>query len=165
MLAFCGQDKCVVDANGRVKLSPRYLSDFAEHGSEEIVLRCLPEGAIAVYPETIYLQMRNSEAKPAERAATSFVFRQTLRHFGSLSQSEKISAQGRLTLPQAYREHAGLLAGADAVIVGIEIGVEIWNAEKWAEELVKVNNHFREKGEREMAADLMNNDLNKENQR
>ena len=164
MLAFCGQDKCVVDANGRVKLSPRYLTDFEKYGSSDVVLRCLPEGALAVYPEAVYLQMRSNEAKPAERAATSFVFRQTLRHFGSLSQSEKISAQGRLTLPQAYREHAVLKAGSDAVVVGVEIGVEIWNAEKWAEELVRVNSHFREKGEREMAADLMNNDLNRETQ-
>ncbi len=155
MLSFCGQDKCSVDANGRIKLSPRNLSDFAEQGAGEVVLRFLPEGAIAVYPEDIYLQMRRNEPRPAERAAASLVFRRSLRHFGALSQSEKISPQGRITIPPAYREYAALGPGSEAVVIGVEIGLEIWNTERWAEELTKVNEHIREKGEREMADDLM----------
>jgi DNA-binding transcriptional regulator/RsmH inhibitor MraZ len=155
MLAFCGQDRCSVDANGRVKLSPRVLKDFSEQSGEEVVIRCLPEGAIGIYPEDIYLQMRRDEARPAERAASSMLYRRTLRHFGALSQPEKISAQGRLTLPAAYREHADLGPGTEAVVIGVEIGIEIWNGERWARELEEVNSHIMEKGEREMAADLM----------
>ena len=41
MLAFCGTDKCQMDANGRVKLSPHVLEDFARSGSD-VVLHCLP---------------------------------------------------------------------------------------------------------------------------
>ncbi len=158
MLAFCGQDKCSVDANGRIKLSPRVLKDFANQGGDEVVMHCLPEGALAIYPEEVYLQMRRAESKPAERASGSMVFRRKLRRFGAMSQSEKISAQGRISVPQAYREYAELVPGSDAVVIGVEIGVEIWNAERWMQELEQVNEHVREKGEREMAADLMNND-------
>jgi MraZ protein len=154
MLAFCGQDKCSVDANGRVKLSPRFISDFTERCSGEVVLHCLPEGALALYPEEVYLQMRRNEARPAERAASSMVFRRNLRRFGSLSQPEKISAQGRITVPPAYREYAGLAPGSEIVVVGVEIGVEIWNAERWDEEMKMINQHAIEKGELEMAADL-----------
>lgn len=155
MLAFCGQDNCSIDANGRIKFSPRVINDFMEQCSGEVVLHCLSEGAVAVYPEDVYLQMRRSEPRPAERASGSLVFRRSLRRFGALSQSEKISAQGRITLPQAYRKFADLDAGSEAVVVGIEIGVEIWNAQRWMAELEAINEHMVEKGNREMAADLM----------
>lgn len=154
MLAFCGLDSCSVDANGRIKLSPRVIEDFTARGGD-VVLHCLPEGTVAVYPEDIYLAMRRSEPNPAERAAESIVFRRTLRRFGGWSQSEKISAQGRITLSQEYRDHAGLSAGGDAVVVGVEIGVEIWSRERWAEEQRRMMEHSLEKGEREMASDLI----------
>ena len=84
----------------------------------------------------------------------SMVFRRTLRRFGAWSQSEKISAQGRITLPQEYRDHAGLVPGGDVMVVGNEIGVEIWSRERWLEEQKMIMEHEREKGEREMESDL-----------
>jgi len=132
------------------------MADFAEQPEGHVVLRCLPEGALAVYPENIYLRMRQGEPDPAEKAASSLLFRRTLRQFGALSQPDEISAQGRITLPLAYREHAGIKAGTEVVVVGVEIGLEIWSSERWAEELKRVNEHMLEKGEREMAADLVN---------
>ena len=155
MLSFCGQDITKLDANGRVKLSPRVISDFQEHGGIEVVLHCLPEGAIAVYPEDIYLKMRQNEMNPAEKASQSMVFRRTMRRFGALSKSEKISAQGRLTVSLPYRNFAGLNPGEEVIVVGCEIGVELWSTVRWNAELEMMNSHFREKGEREMAGDLM----------
>ena len=154
MLSFCGQDKIVIDANGRLKFSPRVISDFENSGGLEVVLHCLPERAIAVYPEAVYLQMRKNEAHPAERAAESMVFRRTMRRFGALSSSEQISQQGRITLPPTYRELAELLPGTETVVVGCEIGVEIWNYKLWMEELNMINKHLREKGDQEMSSDL-----------
>ena len=162
MLSFCGQDRCSIDANGRIKFSPRFLSDFMEHNGGDVVFHCLPEGAMAVYPEDIYLQMRRSEPKPAERASSSMVFRRTLRRFGAMTQSDKISTQGRITIPQMYRDYAEIRPGTEVVVLGIEIGVEIWNCEKWKEEFGKINGHLRDKGEREMAADLVFNKENKD---
>jgi len=155
MLAFCGQDYCQIDANGRVKLSPRVISDFMEKCSGEIVMHCLPEGALAIYPEHIYLEMRRQEEAPAARAASSMVFRRELRRFGALSSADRITAQGRLTIPHGFREHAGLLPGTEIVVVGVEIGVELWNAERWTAELTKMNEHAIARGESEMADDLI----------
>ena len=157
MLSFCGQDISKIDSNGRVKLSPRVLTDFKESGGLDVVLHCLPEGAIALYPEETYLKMRQNEQSPAEKAANSMVFRRTLRRFGALSKSEKISAQGRITLPIPYRKFAGIVPGEEIVIVGCEIGVEIWSSARWNTELDMINSHFQEKGEREMSVDLLNN--------
>ena len=153
MLSFCGIDKCSVDANGRIKLSPRVIEDFSSRGGD-VVLHCLPEGAIAVYPESVYLEMRKRENNPAERAGDSIVFRRTLRRFGAWSQSGKISAQGRITLPQMVKEHAGIENGTDAVVVGIEIGVELWSLERWEAEQRKIMEHSMKKDELEMMRDL-----------
>lgn len=155
MLAFCGQDRCQIDANGRVKLSPRVINDFIERCSGEVVMHCLPEGALAVYPENIYLEMRRQEEAPAARAAASVVFRRELRRFGALSSADRITAQGRLTIPHGFREYAGLLPGTEIIVVGVEIGVELWNAGRWNDELMKMNEHAVARGENEMADDLV----------
>lgn len=160
MLSFCGQDKSTVDSNGRVKFSPRTNSDFSDKCNGEVVLHCLPEGALAVYPEEVYMQMRRAETRPAEKAGNSLVFRRNLRRFGALTSSEKISAQGRITVPAGFRNILELNPGEEIIVVGAEIGVEIWNAAKWDAELLKINAHVEEKGEREMAADLEFNDIN-----
>jgi DNA-binding transcriptional regulator/RsmH inhibitor MraZ len=155
MLAFCGQERGLVDANGRVKFSPRTQADFQSRGGGEVVLHCLPEGAVAVYPEEVYRDMRRGEARPAERAGESLVFRRQLRRFGALSQSERISPQGRITLPASFREYAGLVPGGEMMVVGVEIGLEIWSRERWEQEMIRIQAHMADKGEREMAADLV----------
>lgn len=155
MLHFCGQDKALIDANGRIKLSPRVLNDFEKNGGFEIVLHCLPEGAIVVYPEAVYLQMRENEMTSAEKAATSVVHRRNLRRAGALSQSEKISSQGRITIPLNFRDFSNIKPGTEVMIVGCEIGVEIWNIDHWGEELTRINEHMNEKASREMAKDLL----------
>ena len=78
MPAFCGQDLCLLDANGRVKLSPRLLADFAGACSGDVVLHCLPEGAIGIYPPAVFEKMRASSADPSN-AGESLLRRRMLR--------------------------------------------------------------------------------------
>ena len=66
----------------------------------------------------------------------------------------QISAQGRITLPQMFKEHAGIENGTDAVVVGIEIGVELWSLERWEAEQRKIMEHSMKKDELEMMRDL-----------
>ena len=154
MLSFCGTDFCSIDANGRVKLSPKVLEDFTSRGTD-VVLLCLPEGAVAVYPEETYLKIRAAREVADERAAGSFLGRQALRRAGAWSQSQKISAQGRITLPQAFREHAGFSGGSQKIVVaGTELGVELWNSARWDEEQKRMLDHSLRKRESEMRADL-----------
>lgn len=153
MLSFCGMDRCLLDASGRVKLSPRVLEDFA-HSGNEVVLHCLPEGAVAVYPENVYQKMRTAAADAAERAGQSMLFRRELRRFGAWSVSQRITQQGRITIPPEYRDFAGLKTGGNTVVVGVEIGIEIWDLERWKTEQMNCMEHARAKGETEMSADL-----------
>ena len=159
MLSFCGQYKGSIDSNGRVKLSPKTITDFKNRCSGEVVMHCLPEGGLAVYPEDVYISMRSAEQNPAEKAGNSMLFRRNLRRFGALSSSERLSAQGRLTIPSGFRKQLDLEPGNEIYIVGVEIGVEIWSAARWESELAKINSHASEKGEMEMEADLQQENI------
>lgn len=154
MLPFCGQDKCSVDANGRIKLSPRLIEDFMARCSGEVVMHCLPEGAIALYPEKVFLEMRRQETQPMEKIGSSLVLRRSLRRFGAMSLPDKITRQGRLTIPASFRAPTLLTPGADAYVIGIEIGAEIWNAARWNEEMELIARHQVDRGEFEMNLDL-----------
>ena len=155
MLEFCGQERCMIDANGRIKLSQKLLKDFQHYSDGEVVLYCLPEGSIAAYPPTVWHTMRGPEENKAALAAQSVVYRRTLRRFGAMSQSVSISNQGRITIPIAYRDYAGLIPNSEILLIGCEIGVEIWNTDRWDNESDLIQKHIIGKGEQEMHADLM----------
>lgn len=156
MLTFNGIDKSLLDANGRVKLSPRFLGDFAKvsKNGREVVLHCLPEGALAVYPEEVFAQMRSAKENAPDLAANSILYRRELRRFSAFSTPAVISPQGRLTIPPEYREFAHLTVSENIMVIGVEIGVEIWNCERWKEECDCVMKHAVDKGENEMLSDL-----------
>ena len=153
MIAFFGQDQCLVDSNGRIKLSPRVISDFMRKGPD-VVLHCLPEGAIGVYSEDVFNAMENISGNVVQQAGESVVYRRTLRAFGAMSQMEKISTQGRITLSPLFRNFAGLVPGSAAIVVGVRIGVEIWLQERWELEQKKILEHMVQRGNMEMQADL-----------
>lgn len=154
MIPFCGYDRCSLDSNGRIKLSPATISDFGGPGAG-VVLRCLPEGAVGVYTEQVFLKMRHSGAEDAlPMAASSSLFRRNLRMLNAMSQPAQISPQGRLTLPSDFRTHAGLDQDPDTVVVGVEIGVEIWSRSRWEAEQQRIMTHSQERDELEMMSDL-----------
>lgn len=154
MLAFCGQEKCLVDANGRIRLTQRWVEDFMRRCGGEVVMHGLPEGAIALYPEDVYQEMRAQEIGNLQQLGTSFALRRSLRRFGALTQVDTITRQGRVTLPEAFREHAGIAPGKEVCIVGVEVGVEIWEANRFAAEMRAISEHLDERREAEMAREL-----------
>ena len=83
------------------------------------------------------------------------LFRREQRRFGAWSMPCKISTQGRITIPPEYRDFAGL--SANVIVVGVEIGIEIWSPVRWDEEQKRIREHMLEKDRREMVADLGEN--------
>ena len=147
MLAFCGQERCLVDGNGRIRLTPRFVEDFIRRCDGDVVMHALPERAIAIYPESFYHDMRAREIGDVEGVGSSFSARRSLRRFGAMTVSEKISRQGRVTLPASFREYTGLLPGIEACIVGVEIGVEIWAAARFAAECAAIDEEMARREE------------------
>ena len=154
MLTFCGQDKVLVDANGRIKLPVHFVEDFLSDGTGDVVFYCLPEGALAIYPEKIYSEMRKRDTEAIRQAGASMLKRRDLRRFGAWSSSSQITRQGRVTLPPEFRTPTMLEAGSEAMVIGVEIGVEIWNLKRWQDELKLINEHELDRGDLELAQDL-----------
>ena len=135
MLEFCGEERCRVDANGRIRLTQRWVDDFLHKCNGEVVMYVLPEGAVALYPEETYREMRAREISDTDNVGASFAARRSLRRYGSLTMSAVLTRQGRVTLPERFRKLTGLQPGVEACVVGVEIGVEIWTSEKFDAEM------------------------------
>ena len=154
MLQFCGLEKSQVDANGRVKLSSRLQQEFASYDSLSVVLYCLPEGGIGIYPISEWEKIKPNLDAVKQQFTGSVLARRRMRMLGAMTHKEKVSNQGRITLPQMFREMCGIEPKKEVMVVGSEFGVEIWSSEKWMQEMQLMQEHSLEKGEMEMNADL-----------
>ena len=154
MLPFCGIDYCLVDANGRVRLTQHVVEDFLREGASDVVMHGLPEGCIAIYPESVWKRMRAATLNTPEQIGSSFSMRSSMRRSGALTASENISRQGRITLPELLRRHAHLKPGTEAVVVGIELGVEIWEAGRFEKEMAEADRRDEMKREREFEKEV-----------
>ena len=121
-------------------------------GSGGIGIEALSRGA----KEAVFVEMREASARSLSDVGTSLIRRRELRRFGAMTLPDRITQQGRLTIPTGFRDFTALQPGTEAFVVGVEIGAEIWNAERWKREMDIVNGHLEQKGLEEMAADLRN---------
>jgi DNA-binding transcriptional regulator/RsmH inhibitor MraZ len=154
MQRFYGQERALIDASGRLKLPSSYFSAFQVSESTNLVLYCLPEGAVGLYPQKTWQAMRELEEAQKQQAAHSLVYRRQLRRFGAMSQHVTLSKQGRITIPALFREFASLNTGESVILAGVEIGIEIWSISHWQSEMLNIQDHVLAKGELEMTSDL-----------
>ena len=159
MFDFYGQERCKIDGNNRIKLSSVFLSSFERISpSMEIVLFCLPEHAIGIYPVEVWEQMRQEESEDREASmrmlSESMLSRRQRRRFGSMTQFVSISRQGRVTLPATFMEFAGIAAKDQVVLAGVEVGLELWSEEAWDRELAVIQDHLMKKSKHELETDL-----------
>lgn len=153
-LEFCAQESCRLDSAGRLKLGAGVLKDFQRHTAGDVVLYCVPEGAVGIYPPVYWPQIRG-EAEPGCPGARDNVVRRRLkRRFGALSQGASISNQARITIPPLFRQFAGLEAGGEVLVIGCENGVELWSPGRWEAEMAEIEDYFARRSERETRLDL-----------
>ncbi len=137
-----------------MKLAPRWIDDFMARGEGEVVIHGLPEGALALYPVAVYNEMRREALSQLDQAASSFAARRSMRRFGALTLEAEITRQGRVTVPPAFREYAALEPGAEIYVIGVEIGVELWSADRYLNEMNEIQAHYLAMGANEMSAEL-----------
>jgi division/cell wall cluster transcriptional repressor MraZ len=154
MLQFCGLEKTQLDGNGRLKLGARLQQSFASYGSQTVILYNLPEGGIGMYPLAEWEKIKPDLKAIQQQFTGSILARRRMRMMGAMTSKESLSNQGRVTIPQMFREMCGLEASSEVMLVGSEFGIEIWGAEAWQKEMMLMQQHSLEKGENEMSADL-----------
>lgn len=154
MLQFCGLEKTQLDGNGRLKLGARLQQSFASFDSQTVVLYCLPEGGIGIYPLAEWEKVKPDLKVIQQEFTGSVLARRRMRMIGAMTSQENLSNQGRVRIPQMFREMCQLEPNSEVMLVGSEFGVEVWSSDKWQKEMMLMQQHSLEKGEMEMNADL-----------
>ncbi len=154
MLTFCGLDYCIMDGNGRIRLNTRFIDAFLAQDGGAFAMHCLPEGALALYPESTFESIFRPDPAHLAQTAESFLARRMLRRIGGRTREDILTRQGRVTVPPAFRDFAGLIPGQEICIVGVEVGVELWSPARYESEQKAMIEHELARGRLEMASDL-----------
>ncbi len=120
---FIGEYRHSVDAKGRVAIPARFRLQL-EEGS--VVVRWV-EGCAAIFPRAAFEDLA---AKFASQPIANEDARAVARHLFSSAFELESDSQGRVVLPAAIRDWAGL--SDEAVIVGAGERVDIWSPAVWA---------------------------------
>ncbi len=126
---FRGEYQHSIDAKGRIAIPAKFRRELAEG----IVLVRGVEGCIYGYALAVWeekeraINALNLPAKQRNRIQRQFI---------SSSQDCELDAQGRIVVPPALRQHAGL--EAEAVIAGTGERFEIWDRARWQAEMDEI---------------------------
>ena len=121
---FVGEYDRSVDGNGRLALP----ADFRDLLGSRCYVTSDPEGFVKI------TTVENFESEAAHLKDEVRAGRQpaaALRAFGVQSSVASIDKQGRITLDEATRTHAGLSGGGQAVIAGAIDNLEVWRPSRY----------------------------------
>ena len=130
---FLGTHSPRLDDKGRLFLPAKFRDELAGG----IVVTKGQERCLFVFPTA---EFRSMTQRMAEAPMTSGPARDFLRVFFAGASDEVPDKQGRITIPPALREYAGL--SKDCVVIGANTRLEIWDAEQWASYLEQKEQSF-----------------------
>jgi MraZ protein len=121
---FLGEHQHTLDAKGRVSLPAKFRSRMGERVVVSKGLeRCLYVFPAESYEESIQPLLEGSDFDPEHRRVRRF--------FTSGAVETKVDGAGRVTLPPAFREYAGL--EKDVTVIGNGSRLEVWESQAWGE--------------------------------
>ena len=121
---FVGEYDRSVDGNGRLALP----ADFRDDLGAKCYLRNHPDGFVSV---TSMSQFDKEVGLLEEQVRLGDVPSSALRAFGVSSSVAAIDKQGRITIDEESRRHAGIRSGAQAIIAGALTRLEIWRPSRY----------------------------------
>ena len=140
-----GEYEHTIDDKNRLTLPAKFREDFA---GGVVVTRGL-EGCLSAYPREQWERLVDSWLDPL--SPFSKESRQMHRYYYAGASEDKPDKQGRVTIPGALLEHAGL--EREVVVAGVGDRVEIWDRGSWRKQLKEVEGSAEHVAER-LAAKL-----------
>ncbi len=122
-MPFHGTFDHTLDAKNRLTVPSRFRKAL----SGNVVLARGFETCLAIYPEPEYTAL--TEAALAGLNPFSPQARELKRHFFGNALTTELDGAGRIIIPAAFLEHAGV--GREAVIAGAGDCLEIWDRATW----------------------------------
>ncbi|WP_068256606.1 division/cell wall cluster transcriptional repressor MraZ [Janibacter corallicola] len=135
---FLGTHTPRLDEKGRLFLPAK----FREKLAGGLVMTRGQERCLYVFPmdEFEKITTRFQEAPTSSKAARDY-----MRVFLSGASDEIPDKQGRVTVPAALRDYAGL--DRDCTVIGAGSRVEVWDSAAWAEYLASTEQAFADQSE------------------
>jgi MraZ protein len=134
---FLGTHTPHLDEKGRLFLPAKYREEL----SRGLVLTKGQERCLYVFPLTEFDRVTEALRAPV----TTKAVRDYSRVFFASASDETPDRQGRITVPAALREYAGLQR--DCVVIGANTRLEIWDAEAWTAYLDQQEDAFSDASE------------------
>jgi len=121
-----GEFRYTLDDKGRVVLPPKFRREL---GEAVIITRGF-DGCIFVYSKKEWVGVEKDLRRlPLSR-------RDFQRFLLAAAVDVEIDRQGRITLPEVLREHAGI--SKEVVVIGLIRRLEIWSEARWKEAVARV---------------------------
>ena len=122
---FKGTHRYRIDAKGRLPVPTAFRRTLEDH-SEPGVVATLLDQCLALYPPA---EWRRLESQLVRLPAFSRNVKALSRLIVSRAADCELDSQGRIRLPPALREAAGL--EREAVVIGVLNRFEIWRPDRW----------------------------------
>jgi MraZ protein len=123
---FRGRFDHAIDGKGRVSLPARYRESMTAMREEILVATTSDDPCLRAYPQRAF---NDFQEKLAEKPSLDPRLRRLMRHFVGNACDCPLDGMGRVLLPPALREYAGLVR--EVVFVGQVRFIEIWSKERW----------------------------------
>lgn len=125
MPSFLGEYRHTIDTKGRLIVPARLRPALA---GDEVVLTRWLEKSVAMWSQEGWGEI---EATLRAQAGTSAGSRAFVRLVAASAHADQIDKQGRISVPQHLREHAGI--DKEVVVIGAVTRAELWDPQRWAE--------------------------------
>jgi MraZ protein len=135
-----GEYEHTIDDKNRLTLPAKFRQAFADG----LVLTRGIERCLSAYPRSEWgaiVESRLQELDPLSREG-----RVMQRFFYSGAAEAELDKQGRVMVPSALAEHAGL--GKEVVVAGIRDHLEIWDRAAWRKHLHEIEGSAEDVAER-----------------
>jgi MraZ protein len=132
---FLGQYQHTLDGKGRVVMPSKFRDGLAAG----CVITKGQERCLFVFPIEAWAQEveRVRRLPRTDRRARNFA-----RTFFAAANDQTLDSQGRIAVPAALREYAGL--EKDATVVGVADRVEIWSSDVWERLSAEADDYYAE---------------------
>ncbi len=125
LAVFKGTYRYRIDPKGRLPVPPPFRRALLHAGADRVVLTVLDQ-CLAAYPPAEWTRL---EEQLARLPAFSRPVKALTRALASRAVDCGLDVQGRILLPPALRDTAGL--AKQAVVIGVLNRFEVWNPEPW----------------------------------
>ncbi|MDJ0770219.1 MAG: hypothetical protein QNJ12_15570 [Ilumatobacter sp.] len=121
---FVGEYDRSVDGTGRLALP----STFRSLLGDRCYVTCDPDGFVSITTIDHFQQQADHLLEQVQAGEQP---RSALRAFGVNSSVVSIDKQGRITLDEESRTHAGIRSGGEAIIAGAITNLEVWRPSRY----------------------------------